>query len=181
MIRAMEGDRVRLVSRLFPRNGVVAEVGAHTGAFSSQIIAACRPRLFLAIDAWRFIPGEYERDPMNRRERNFRAAEQRCRQGVGTASQVAVVNALSEEAALMFADESMDAVYLDADHTEPGIRGDIERWWPKIRSQGVLAGHDYTERDWIDVIPVVDEFVEREGLELRLSTEAIPSWAVVKP
>ena len=37
-------------------------------------------------------------------------------------------------------------VFIDGDHTSPGIDDDIEAWRPKIRRNGILVFHDYGRR-----------------------------------
>lgn len=38
----------------------------------------------------------------------------------------------------------LDSVYVDANHSEEHVSGDIRCWWSQIRENGLLAGHDYT-------------------------------------
>lgn len=196
--RIIASDRRGLFEELFPEGGRVVEVGSQRGVSARQIVEACSPSLLVLIDPWRFIPGEYEKDPANRPtpRRELEMAE--CAKRVGGLPNVAMVRALSEEAVDLFADGSLDAVYLDADHTRAGIVGDIGRWWPKVRSGGVLSGHDYTTKlPWADVMPVVDGWAARQKLELLTTSECEPadverphpdvdgcvfaSWAVRKP
>jgi predicted O-methyltransferase YrrM len=47
--------------------------------------------------------------------------------------------------ARQFADNSLDFVYLDADHSVESVQEDIAAWFPKIRSGGLLAGHDFLD------------------------------------
>ena len=44
-----------------------------------------------------------------------------------------------------FEDESVDVVFLDADHVYENVKKDIPAWWPKIKKGGILAGHDFCE------------------------------------
>ena len=46
-------------------------------------------------------------------------------------------------AAAEYEDESVDIVFLDADHEMRAVERDIRAWWPKIKPTGILAGHDY--------------------------------------
>ncbi len=41
-----------------------------------------------------------------------------------------------------FTDKSIDFVFIDANHQYEFIKRDIEHWLPKMKSGGVLAGHD---------------------------------------
>ena len=87
-----------------------------------------------------------------------------------------------------FEDESVDFVYIDGLHTYEAVKFDIMLYWPKVKPGGVLAGHDYGP-DWPGIVKTVDEFVEKHGLELNLTTdqptmeidEGQHSWFIVKP
>lgn len=41
-------------------------------------------------------------------------------------------------------DESLDFVYIDADHDEEHVYNDIVAWAKKVRSGGVVGGHDFS-------------------------------------
>lgn len=51
----------------------------------------------------------------------------------------------SLEAAKTFEDNSLDFVYLDARHDYPSVKADIAAWWPKLKSGGILSGHDFED------------------------------------
>jgi len=48
---------------------------------------------------------------------------------------------------------SLDFVFVDGDHTEPGVERDIRAWLPTIRPGGMLLGHDW---HWSSVQRVID-------------------------
>ncbi len=56
---------------------------------------------------------------------------------------VVVCRKRSLDAALDFADGSLDLVYIDAEHDYDSVVSDISAWLPKIRKGGWIAGHDY--------------------------------------
>ena len=66
------------------------------------------------------------------------------------------------EAAKLVEDDSLDFIFIDADHSEAGVRGDIDSWTPKVRSGGMIIGHDI---NWPSVLKVVKEYYgeERKG------------------
>jgi hypothetical protein len=49
----------------------------------------------------------------------------------------------SVDASKLYEDESLDFVFLDADHSYEGVRSDIEAWLPKVKRGGIFAGHDF--------------------------------------
>ena len=63
----------------------------------------------------------------------------------------------TNRASAFFKDGSVDLVFIDADHETPAVRQDILNWRPKIRSGGMLCGHDI---HWPSVKKAVDELVE---------------------
>jgi len=64
----------------------------------------------------------------------------------------------TNEAAGLFKDESLDAVFIDADHSYEAVKMDIKNWMPKVRKGGILAGHDYNSA-WPGVIRAVNEIL----------------------
>jgi hypothetical protein len=47
-------------------------------------------------------------------------------------------------ASMKYPDVSLDFVMLDAGHDYGDIRADIDAWWPKVKSGGILSGHDFS-------------------------------------
>jgi len=78
------------------------------------------------------------------------------------------------EASKDFADESVDFVFVDADHTYEGCKRDIQAWWPKVKKGGLMAGHDYNVK-WPGVVIAVDELFPRTS---KFSDSV---WAIIKP
>lgn len=62
--------------------------------------------------------------------------------------------ASSPDAAEEYADDSLDVVYLDAEHDYESVKADIEAWLPK--ADRFICGHDYTPA-WPGVMQAVDE------------------------
>lgn len=50
----------------------------------------------------------------------------------------------SVEVAKDFKDESVDLLYIDADHQYDSVKEDFETWLPKVRTEGHVLFHDYT-------------------------------------
>src|SRR5215813_10474904 len=96
---------------------------------------------------------------------------------------------LSWDQAAHYADESIDAVFIDADHRYAGVRADIESWLPKVQKRnGVLSGHDYCPFDVsgykFGVIEAVKEFALQAHPGFRVwqgiehCGQLWPTWSV---
>jgi len=61
----------------------------------------------------------------------------------------------SEQASKQFEDNSCDVVFIDMGHSYEEVKRDIELWLPKVKTGGIIAGHDYPS--WPGVKKAVDE------------------------
>jgi len=48
----------------------------------------------------------------------------------------------TSEAAELIEDESLDFIFIDADHSYEGCNEDIKKWAPKVKKGGCVMGHD---------------------------------------
>ena len=46
-----------------------------------------------------------------------------------------------------FEDNSVDFIYIDGDHSYDAVTKDLEMYLPKLKHNGVIGGHDYSEND----------------------------------
>ncbi|MGA9855788.1 MAG: class I SAM-dependent methyltransferase, partial [Gammaproteobacteria bacterium] len=60
-------------------------------------------------------------------------------------------------------DGRFDFIFVDSGHDEASVRGDIEAVLPLLKTDGLIAFHDYPDPGWPDVRRVVDEYAERFG------------------
>ena len=57
-------------------------------------------------------------------------------------SRVEIIEKSSLEAVKTFQDNSLDLVFLDADHRYLKVIDDLNAWWPKVKPGGIFCGHD---------------------------------------
>lgn len=78
----------------------------------------------------------------------------------------------SMQAVELYEDESLDFVFIDANHEYEYIYEDIEKWLPKVKYGGVLAGHDIA-------YPPVFQAVKDHGFEHNIKIDW-ESWIYEK-
>ena len=103
---------------------------------------------------------------------------------------VKIIRDYSFNAVKQFPDECFDFIYIDADHTFEGCYQDIIDWYPKVKKEGILCGHDYkavrnirTKEGEIlklkyGVIEAVDKFTKEKNLEFFILKPIV--WAIIK-
>jgi hypothetical protein len=109
---------------------VVAEIGCYAGVSTSLFAATCK--FVYAIDPW----GSVTPDGIE--------SERRFDEVLKTRSNIKKMKMYSVEASPLFEPESLDAVYIDGDHSYKAVLEDIDAWYPKIKRGGILCGHDFT-------------------------------------
>ena len=80
-------------------------------------------------------------------------------------------------------DKSLDFVYIDAMHYFDDCMEDIIKWVPKVRSGGIVSGHDYEHYPECGVTNAVDAYCHAHCINPYFITVKDPprSWFFVKP
>ena len=128
------------LQRYFP-NGSGVEVGVRRAKFSSALLERWPGGSLTLVDPWGVNNPAYDENELHDHESNYRAA---LAVAARFGSRMRVLRMTSLEAAPRFADASLDFVYIDGDHSYAAVRVDLEQWWPKLRTGGLLMGDDYT-------------------------------------
>jgi hypothetical protein len=82
----------------------------------------------------------------------------------GVLDYVTPLKMTSKEASELFDNKSLDFVFLDAEHLYEDVLEDLNLWWPKVKPEGILAGHDF---NGIGVNRAVREFFGKLNLGVR--------------
>jgi|CXWL01.1.fsa_nt_gi predicted O-methyltransferase YrrM len=160
-----------------------AEIGVCSGHYS-EILCQNIPGLKLfAIDNWN--------NPRNTRRENQLGSLESITKKKLAPYKATIIKKDSQAAAKKFVDESLDFVYIDADHTYESVKNDIHAWVKKVRKGGIVAGHDYYvfRSGNRGVIDAVNEYVKEHKIKLSttnwdkenpLRDDRQPSWFFVK-
>lgn len=173
-----------------PKGGRVAEIGVAEGEFSRAILDVVAPGHLHLIDPWAYqADGAYVLDPSNvsveKQEARFAGVKDRFAREIQR-GQVMVHRCYSAEAAELFPERSLDWVYIDGLHSYQGVMADLTDYLPKIKADGFILGHDYTNHEGaksmgFGVVEAVNEFVKEHQIGfLALTAEAFPSFVLAK-
>lgn len=170
----MDG-RKELLGRM-PRGGRCVEIGSWQGDFAAQILATTRPAELHVVDPWTFTTAYGRRwygGMKATSQADMDAIHDAVRARFAGDPRVRIHRATSQVAAASFPDRFFDWVYIDGNHYEEFVRGDLEGYFPKVRPGGFVTGDDYRwtspELDGrLPVMKAVDEFVDRRGLSLEV-------------
>jgi hypothetical protein len=155
---------------------VAVEVGTLKGHFSDYFVNNWPGEVLVCIDPWSQI-GQYNYN----REIDYLSAVTRLTQHGDRVDIWRLEDSEQHADFICYRWGTPQFVFLDADHTYEGTKKSIDIWWPRLASNGILAGHDYDTK-WFDgVIKAVDEFTDANGLQLLLCHKVrYKTWYVYK-
>ena len=143
--------------------GSGVEVGAAFGLFSSRIASVWKGKQLFMVDPWTNLPTtEYFE---GHAEVDYEQWYRDC-QGLAAAdSRITLIRKRSAEAAPDFTVNSLDWVYIDANHDYAHVMQDLDLWYPKVKVGGLVGGHDF----YLCTTP--PHFCEVEAAVLRWTKE----------
>ena len=128
---------------------VGAEIGVDRGSLSGYLLSELPNLNLTMVDTW----GVFSNDSEYFKSGDSVAYRSQAQRDIDLLETFRVTNhapnrrhirrMTSEEASKTIPDKSLDFVFIDADHSYEGISTDIRLWAPKVRTGGLLCGHDY--------------------------------------
>jgi hypothetical protein len=171
--------------------GYGAEIGVFRGEYSEVLLKSwCGQKLYL-IDAWKHVDGAVDISNYSDENHELNYLETLTRVAP-YGSKVEILRGFSKDVSRNFQDEYFDFVYLDAGHTYRNVTTDIRSWYPKIKVNGYLMGHDYLDCTMFEsnkklsptifeVKSAVDAFALLSCCKVTIiPDEFFPSWYIKK-
>ena len=155
-------DRKELVS-IFSEIGyrVGVEIGVNNGRFA-QIMCERIPGLeYYGVDPYNRYD-DFQIGSTNQMEKSYQKAARKIE-----AYNARIVKTFSALAYSQFENGSVDFVYVDGNHEFKYAFSDILLWLPKIRSGGVMSGHDYGDG-------------VKEAVDFCLKSFRVEQWFLLK-
>ena len=158
------------------------EVGVYRGAYSEVLLKAIPNLKLTGVDLWNLYPGyrDYKKD-------DIRNAETEARERTKNFN-CEFIKDWSDRAVRKFADESLDFVYIDGNHSYEQTVQDISLWSKKVKKGGLVCGHDFEDwsRNWrrfdMNVINAVTGWCTSYQIHpwFVIKNDKHPSWMYVK-
>ena len=142
-----------------PEGGIFVELGCYKGKSTSfigvEIHKQKRDINFFAVDSFQGATNSTDENEVKAYV-GISDIEQTYLENVAPiGNKITTIKSLSHEASQYFDDKSVDVIFIDAGHSREAVMKDIDCWLPKIKPNGIIAGHDYTA--WEGVNQAVDE------------------------
>lgn len=143
--------------------GSFAEIGVMNGGFARTILNKWKGQTYYMVDVWS------KQDTSIYKERtdtvNYDACYRECFEMAEKDSRIKILRNYSVEAAKSVPDESLDCVFIDANHSYEAVTDDLNAWWPKVKTGCVFSGHDYGNDinwpHWCEVKRAVDTWMSQ--------------------
>ena len=161
-----------LIRKHFHEDFVMAEIGSFQGT-STQLFSLFAKTVY-SVDCY-----DYHVPPTGRipeMDEMFIEAEKIFIQRTSDIANIIKIKKTSTDAALDFEDNSLDCVYVDAEHLYDYIREDVRTWKDKIKNGGILCGHDWDHNHAASIDSILKEFsLMNDTFTIYSDT----SWSVV--
>lgn len=186
-------------------NNKGVELGSFKGEFGKTILSGWEGKLFM-VDVWRPMSDE-EYDDISNQKNHIDAYSIAMSNIRGFETRGFMLRMDGNEASKLFADESLDFVYIDANHTYEAVKEDLNNWYRKVKSGGLIMGHDYLPAYFYEgkeeknqalytfpdgkpeeakytgmfgVNPAVDEFAKNNDYLVNKTDEFLATWWFIK-
>ncbi len=150
-----------------------AEIGVEVGRFSQTMFSTIPNLKLFCVDPWQ----AYHRNSQSREDQWYERAKKMLE-----GHNVEIIKKTSMEGVKDIPDKSLDFVYIDALHDFDSVMTDIILWTTKVRTGGIVSGHDFVYYYQYGVVQAVMAYVAAHAITpWYITTEREPSWFFVKP
>ena len=154
--------------------GTAVELGVNRGHFAGHFLAGWGGTRYVAVD--HYLP---YKDMSEARDLDRKLAHASL---IRFGDRVEWKEIDTQHALSLEPENSLDFVYVDADHTYWAVMQEIGMAWSRVRPGGMLAGHDFAP-GLPDVVRAVKEHSDQAGVTVWLTMDAWEpwSWYCMKP
>lgn len=147
------------IAGCLPRGAVCVELGVWYGRSACFLAEKLRSvgnqdAIIYGVDTWKDGYGWPDEPTKN----NYaKALSLMCDHAPESLRMLRLLRTETTNAAALFADGSVDFLFVDADHEYAPVYADLAVWLPKVKLDGIVAGHDASD-EYPGVIRAAKEF-----------------------
>jgi predicted rRNA methylase YqxC with S4 and FtsJ domains len=173
--------RNNLIQLIKIKNPIIAEIGVEYGGFTDIYYNDNIKELHL-IDMWQTEGNDYY---FSQRHGQVESGYEQVKFKYSNKQNIRLVKMKSSDASILYPSEYFDWIYIDADHSYSSVLEDIKNWYPKLKKNGVISGHDFdpdiTDDNYSNygVKKAVEEFFGKDNFKLTEESN-YKSWYVIK-
>jgi hypothetical protein len=161
----------------FPRGLKIAELGVFEGEFSKTIYEICAPKELILIDLFEGYFGSGDKDGNNYHYVQLEDEMDKLINYFSDNPEVKIIKQSTSAYLESILDNSLDMVYIDADHSYESVINDLRLSYKKVKYGGYICGHDYI----YDAKNAIDHFCSEKNLEIIcLTKDGCPSFCIQK-
>ena len=132
-------SRIDFIKNNIPVDTIGIEVGVAGGKHAQYLWQNAKPKKLYLIDHWDLAQKPYfGEETLYWYNQVLKFSQDK---------NIEVIKDDTVNASKRFDDESIDWIYLDADHSYEGVLRDLNVYWPKLKDGGLLMGDDYSLYD----------------------------------
>lgn len=160
-------DLIKYFNELGFKKG--AEIGVAGGVFSEAMCQAMPGLKLYCIDIWHPYKGNRWSGSRERNENHFKSATERL-----SKYNAEIMRMMSMDAIKWFKNDSLDFVFIDANHAFDYVMQDLIEWSKRVRIGGIVSGDDYypfkkNHQNYGGVIEAVDVYTKVHGIKFNLT------------
>ena len=143
--------RFEFLAKLVNKHGLThgAEIGVYKGATFFHLLDHCPNLHLIGVDSWLPLPSTQIKDiTKGLSSYTARTPEKMIRMSRDVTAKAkayqraTILRMDTVDAAAHVEDESLDFIFVDADHSTESVMADLQAWMPKVREDGWVLGHD---------------------------------------
>ena len=156
---------IQFIKETLGENLVGAELGVLVGSHAIDVCNFMKMKKYYQIDNWE---RAYGFRTLNNRKIIIEGdgIYKRAKLRIDKYPEMEIIKKNTMDALEDIKDESLDFVYIDADHAGKAVYADIQGWVKKVKVGGVVAGHDFGYRREPDLTRYVLKYVRKKNLTL---------------
>ena len=166
-----------LLSQVKHAGMVVVEVGSWVGNGSTRVIVEGLRDIeaaFYCVDTWAGSDNVPHHLEFRRRHNDLFPVFAENVKKYGGLTRIKPLRMRSIDASKLFANDSIDLVFIDGNHAYSQIKQDVYSWLPKVKAGGILCGHD-CDASYPDLPAKLKSAIKRSYEEDYFKNEG-PSW-----